>query len=107
MLASTDKFARNCLVRDSGAMSNEDDRKNAKKVEDVLAWEKANVHRERKTLGKHLQEQRRLLAPEEAEVEADGPAALCLSGGGIRSASVSLGFLQACDRLAILKKFDY
>jgi hypothetical protein len=88
-------------------MSNEDDRKNAKKVEDVLAWEKANVHRERKTLGKHLQEQRRLLAPEEAEVEADGPAALCLSGGGIRSASVSLGFLQACDRLAILKKFDY
>jgi patatin-like phospholipase len=33
--------------------------------------------------------------------------ALCLSGGGIRSATFGLGVLQALARLSLLKQFDY
>jgi Patatin-like phospholipase len=33
--------------------------------------------------------------------------ALCLSGGGIRSATFSLGVLQGLARLSLLKQFDY
>jgi hypothetical protein len=33
--------------------------------------------------------------------------ALCLSGGGIRSASVSIGVLQGLARLGLLERFDY
>ncbi|MBV8417517.1 MAG: patatin-like phospholipase family protein, partial [Verrucomicrobia bacterium] len=33
--------------------------------------------------------------------------ALCLSGGGIRSATFSLGGLQALDRRDLLRSFDY
>jgi hypothetical protein len=36
-----------------------------------------------------------------------GLTALCLSGGGIRSASFSIGVLQAFARLGILHRFDY
>ncbi len=41
--------------------------------------------------------------------EAPGGAqsALCLSGGGVRSASFSLGVLQALSRAGVLDKFDY
>ena len=35
------------------------------------------------------------------------PGALCLSGGGIRSASFSLGVLQGLARCGVLEKFDY
>ena len=34
-------------------------------------------------------------------------AGLCLSGGGIRSATFSLGVLQSLSRLQLLDKFDY
>lgn len=34
-------------------------------------------------------------------------AALCLSGGGIRSASFALGVLQGLARFGVLDKFDY
>jgi hypothetical protein len=34
-------------------------------------------------------------------------SALCLSGGGIRSASFSLGVIQALARAGLLKQFDY
>src|SRR6266545_3333794 len=34
-------------------------------------------------------------------------SALCLSGGGIRSASFGLGVLQALARAGVLEKFDY
>jgi hypothetical protein len=44
--------------------------------------------------------------PAVAEGETN-PSALCLSGGGIRSASVALGFLQACDQRSLIQKFDY
>ncbi|HTL63054.1 MAG TPA: patatin-like phospholipase family protein [Nitrospira sp.] len=33
--------------------------------------------------------------------------ALCLSGGGIRSATFALGVLQGLSRLSLLKRFDY
>lgn len=41
--------------------------------------------------------------------KADGEpsSALCLSGGGVRSASFSLGVLQALSRAGVLDKFDY
>ena len=35
------------------------------------------------------------------------PAALCFSGGGIRSATFSLGVLQALSKYSFLDKFDY
>jgi hypothetical protein len=37
----------------------------------------------------------------------EGVSALCLSGGGIRSASLSLGVLQGLARLGVLPGFDY
>jgi hypothetical protein len=36
-----------------------------------------------------------------------GHSALCLSGGGIRSASFSIGVLQALARLGVLRRLDY
>ncbi|MEO6213546.1 MAG: patatin-like phospholipase family protein [Vicinamibacterales bacterium] len=36
-----------------------------------------------------------------------GQSALCLSGGGVRSASFSVGVLQTFARLGILRRFDY
>ncbi len=35
------------------------------------------------------------------------PTALCFSGGGIRSATVNLGVIQALAKLKLLDKFDY
>jgi hypothetical protein len=37
----------------------------------------------------------------------DGRTALCLSGGGIRSAAFNLGVLQALARLGLLDRFHY
>ena len=36
-----------------------------------------------------------------------GHSALCLSGGGVRSASFSVGVLQALARLGVLRRLDY
>ena len=36
-----------------------------------------------------------------------GHSALCLSGGGVRSASFALGILQGLARAGVLGKFDY
>src|SRR5262249_44848476 len=36
-----------------------------------------------------------------------GPSAICLSGGGIRSAAFSLGVIQALARKGLLTQFDY
>lgn len=40
-------------------------------------------------------------------VKENGQAALCLSGGGIRSASFALGVLQALSRAGLLTRFHY
>lgn len=37
----------------------------------------------------------------------EGLSALCLSGGGIRSASFNLGVLQGLARYKLLRSFDY
>ena len=73
-------------------MSNQGNHEAPVKIGKVLEFEKQHVHRKPKEL---------------AGGEVSKATALCLSGGGIRSATVALGFLQACDRLALLKKFDY
>jgi hypothetical protein len=40
-------------------------------------------------------------------VDGAETTALCLSGGGVRSASFSLGVLQALSRAGVLDRFDY
>jgi hypothetical protein len=40
-------------------------------------------------------------------LEADGRTALCLSGGGVRSAAFNLGVLQGLARLELLSQFHY
>jgi hypothetical protein len=51
-------------------------------------------------------EERAILLPDAAA--ADAPlAALCLSGGGIRSATFALGVLQALARFDLLQEFHY
>lgn len=42
-----------------------------------------------------------------AQARAQGNAALCLSGGGIRSATFGLGVLQGFARLGLLNRFRY
>ena len=39
--------------------------------------------------------------------EGDGLAALCLSGGGIRSATFNLGVLQGLAKIGLLRRFQY
>jgi hypothetical protein len=41
------------------------------------------------------------------KVDGAATSALCLSGGGVRSASFSLGVLQALSRAGVLDRFDY
>jgi hypothetical protein len=42
-----------------------------------------------------------------ALIHSQGRTALCLSGGGIRSATFSLGVLQGLARCGLLERFDY
>ncbi len=42
-----------------------------------------------------------------ARIHARKPSALCLSGGGIRSASFALGVTQGLARLGLLQRFQY
>jgi hypothetical protein len=42
-----------------------------------------------------------------ALIHAQKPSALCISGGGIRSATFALGVLQGLARIGLLQKFDY
>ncbi|MDQ6663230.1 MAG: patatin-like phospholipase family protein [Acidobacteriota bacterium] len=49
----------------------------------------------------------RCLDPLNAILHAAGRSALCISGGGIRSATFALGVLQGFARLQVLDKFDY
>jgi hypothetical protein len=77
-------------------------------VEETLRRERARIRPERKDLKHSFAETE--TAPEKTTTEKAkpvGPSALCLSGGGIRSASFALGFLQACDRRSLITKFDY
>jgi hypothetical protein len=42
-----------------------------------------------------------------ARIHARGPAALCLTGGGVRSATFALGVLQGLAHAGVLKSVDY
>lgn len=42
-----------------------------------------------------------------ARIHAQGPSALCLSGGGVRSATFALGVLQGLAHAGVLRKVDY
>ena len=42
-----------------------------------------------------------------ARIHQHGPSAVCLSGGGIRSATFALGVLQGLAHLGVLRNFDY
>src|SRR4051812_32712251 len=48
-----------------------------------------------------------VLAQEEALLGTKQGSALCISGGGIRSATFALGALQGLADLGILQNFDY
>ena len=96
------------MSQNSDGMLHEGNNKGPVNVHEVLKFEKENIHRTREELAERIQSIKRKLPPAESERDmGGGPAALCLSGGGIRSASISLGFLQACDNQELLKKFDY
>jgi hypothetical protein len=49
----------------------------------------------------------KFLAAYQEEVLERGQAALCLSGGGIRSAAFALGVIQALAQMRLLSKFHY
>src|SRR5580692_9286482 len=79
-------------------------------VDTVIENEKTHVRPKSKELGERIQRLKRspgAVELEESREEVDRRSALCLSGGGIRSAAIALGFLQACDSKKLLKKFDY
>ncbi|HUF24329.1 MAG TPA: hypothetical protein VMN81_09395 [Vicinamibacterales bacterium] len=42
-----------------------------------------------------------------ARIHAQGPSAVCLSGGGVRSATFALGVLQGLAHVGVLRKVDY
>jgi hypothetical protein len=75
----------------------------------------ADLKRIYKTIGEWSATRRRDAADNDLPVRqnqdgdrCEGPlSALCLSGGGIRSATFNLGVLQALARINLLGKFDY
>jgi Patatin-like phospholipase len=88
-------------------MPNEGNDETRVKLGDVLRLEKKHVHRKLVQRGPIENIQDGPGGRGESAGKSSEATALCLSGGGIRSATVALGFLQACDRWALLKKFDY
>lgn len=52
-------------------------------------------------------EQAKRLEAVHASIHQRGPTAVCLSGGGIRSATFALGVLQGLAHVGVLGKFDY
>jgi hypothetical protein len=57
-----------------------------------------------------LQDERARLEPRppaDGDVPSAGPVGLAFSGGGIRSATFGLGFLQGLSKLGLLTSFDY
>lgn len=63
--------------------------------EDLRAKERALIARRRKAAG-----------IDDAPKDGDDPVAVCLSGGGIRSATFCLGVFQALARLKLVRRID-
>jgi hypothetical protein len=74
----------------------------------VLAEEAAELHDLHRSFPDHLSEDERLTYIYDS-IHRMTPtrSALCLSGGGIRSATFGLGVLQGLARLNLLNQFDY
>jgi len=72
----------------------------------VLDAEYRALHGGRSPLEGNLSEEEARARVEAAALDA-GHSALCLSGGGIRSASFSIGVLQALAASGLLERFDY
>ncbi len=71
-----------------------------------IAEYRKNVERKDEAMGWEPPEKPELDACQKALHEA-GAAALCLSGGGIRSATFNLGVMQGLAKLGLLRRFDY
>jgi hypothetical protein len=80
-------------------MKDDTDRSSQFNFQDVYAQEKAEISKRRE---KHFDAQQ-----SNDDGANDGFVGLALSGGGIRSATFCLGFLQELHRLKILRIFDY
>jgi len=73
---------------------------------DVLDGEYRARHEGQSIVPPGASEAEALAALHQASLE-EGVSALCLSGGGIRSASISLGVIQGLAQLGVLPGFDY
>ena len=73
---------------------------------DVMDGEYRSRHEGQSIVPPGASETEALAALHRASLE-DGVSALCLSGGGIRSASISLGVMQGLAQLGVLPGFDY
>ena len=66
---------------------------------DVMAEERRHIERARKAAE---------ASPQDSETQPDAPlSGLALSGGGIRSASICMGFLQGMAEHRLVSSFDY
>ena len=75
--------------------------KNSMKMDDITL---SDVILEEK---KQLLERRKKLKIEHGTSEDDNWFGIALSGGGIRSATINLGFLKTLHRFGVIKKADY
>jgi Patatin-like phospholipase len=82
-----DELAGKCLIRESKQVSEEKMTREQKQLSEEKMQERMN------DLHKRLHK--------------EGRSALCLSGGGIRSATFGLGVLQALAKKGLLGEFDY
>jgi hypothetical protein len=73
------------------------------KAEDINQAEREFIHRRRRALG-HRAPEKPVDDKHQPVVDATG---LCLSGGGIRSATFCLGIVQVLARLGMLHQLDY
>src|SRR4029453_11976793 len=112
-LESACLLARSCLNRDrEEAFDMADDpgpTEHPKSLADVLAEELDGKIGSDQTQELPLEEKQERLRAVYDRIHAEQPerSALCLSGGGIRSAIFSLGILQGLARHGLLVGFDY
>ena len=81
----------------------------AKSLADILAEELDGEVSESRTQELSVEEKQKLLRAVYDRIHAEQPerSAICLSGGGIRSAIFGLGILQGLAHTSLLREFDY
>jgi hypothetical protein len=73
----------------------------------LLWWERIELRENRSPTLEELEDPKRSEAEFRKTAESEKLSALCLSGGGIRSAAFSLGVVQALASRGLLTGFDY